>query len=212
MNYLELINKCLLELNYKQVNAFSELIKNDHKRIKGILNVVNQEICNAENWNFLLRRTQLIIPKGSVEIENTIEGKILYIFIDGKKYNFVEDVEKFIAGNVHTQIYSSMDNKLLFPKFDTEKTADIVYYTRKSAIDENNIEKTEMTQSTDKSLIPKPFAEQLLVYGTCLRLKANPQYFKFSYWMGMYQEALRNLKTKSSASVLNAPSVNVFRR
>ena len=34
MNYLELINKCLVELNYKTVNAFSELVKNDHKKIK----------------------------------------------------------------------------------------------------------------------------------------------------------------------------------
>ena len=37
MNYLELINKCLVELNYKQVNAFSELTKNDHKKLKNII-------------------------------------------------------------------------------------------------------------------------------------------------------------------------------
>ena len=32
MNYLELINKCLVELNYKQVNTFSELTKNEHNK------------------------------------------------------------------------------------------------------------------------------------------------------------------------------------
>ena len=37
MNYLEVINKCLVELNYKQVNAFSELIKNDHKKLMNII-------------------------------------------------------------------------------------------------------------------------------------------------------------------------------
>ena len=37
MNYLELINKCLVELNYKQVGSFSELTKNDHKKLKNIL-------------------------------------------------------------------------------------------------------------------------------------------------------------------------------
>ena len=47
MNYLQLINKCLLELNYKQVNSFSELIKNDHKRIMSILNVINKEVSPA---------------------------------------------------------------------------------------------------------------------------------------------------------------------
>ncbi len=56
-----------------------------------------------------------------------------------------------------------------------------------------------------------PFVEQLLVYGTCLRLKANPQYYKFSYWMSMYKEALANLKSKTSASYLNAPVVKLFR-
>ena len=60
MNFLELINKCLLELNYRQVNAFSELTKNDHKRIITILNIINKEICATEFWNFLLRRTQEI--------------------------------------------------------------------------------------------------------------------------------------------------------
>ena len=53
MKFLELINKCLLELNYRQVNAFSELIKNDHKRIKTIMNLINKEICAVEGWNFL---------------------------------------------------------------------------------------------------------------------------------------------------------------
>ena len=57
MNFLEIINKCLLELNYKQVNAFSELVKNDHKRIMTILNIINKEICASDGWNFLLRRT-----------------------------------------------------------------------------------------------------------------------------------------------------------
>ncbi len=56
MKFLELINKCLLELNYRQVNAFSELIKNDHKRIKTIMNLINKEICAVEGWNFLLKR------------------------------------------------------------------------------------------------------------------------------------------------------------
>ena len=54
MNYLELINKCLVELNYKQVNAFSELTKNDHKKLKNIINVLNSEICGFGRWAFLL--------------------------------------------------------------------------------------------------------------------------------------------------------------
>lgn len=60
----------------------------------------------------------------------------------------------------------------------------------------------DFKNATDCSLIPMPFVEQLLVYGTCLRLKANPQYIKFTYWLSMYKEALLNLKSKSNIYIL----------
>ena len=60
MNYLELINKCLVELNYKQVNAFSELVKNDHKKIKNIINLINTEVCRSDKWNFLLKKMEYL--------------------------------------------------------------------------------------------------------------------------------------------------------
>ena len=69
MNYLELINKCLVELNYKQVSAFSELTKNDHKKLKNILNVLNTEICGFDRWNFLQRKKDVVLPKNTGEIE-----------------------------------------------------------------------------------------------------------------------------------------------
>ena len=85
MNNLELINKCLLELNYKQVHAFSELVKNDHKRIVSVMNVLNKEICNTDKWNFLLRRTKFMLEANKTEIKNPVNGRILYLFIDGKR-------------------------------------------------------------------------------------------------------------------------------
>lgn len=212
MNFLELINKCLLELNYKQVNAFSELIKNDHKRIMTILNIVNQEICNIEGWNFLLRRTSMVLPANTTEIENSVNGRILYLFIDGKRYDYCHNIEDFVSNNAKKQKYASFANKLLFPKFDKDKKLDIIYYTKNCVIDENGNEKQMFEDASDKSLIPMPFVEQLLVYGTCLRLKANAQYFRFPYWMSMYKEALMNLKSKTAASVFNAPVINMFRR
>ncbi len=212
MNFLELINKCLLELNYKQVNSMAELVKNDHKRIITILNIINKEICNIEGWNFLLRRMNLSLPAGVSEIDNTVNGRILYLFIDGKKYNFSDNIEPFLTGNANAEAYSSFSDKLMFPKFDKDKTIDVIYYTKNCVLDAQNQEKTDFEAESDVSLIPMPFAEQLLVYGACLRLKANPQYFKFSYWLSMYKEALLNLKSKTSISALNAPVVNLFRK
>lgn len=211
MNYLQLINKCLLELNYKQVNAFSELIKNDHKRIMSILNTINREICSVEGWNFLLRRGVLSLPAGKTEVKNDISGRILYLFIDGKRYDYSEDIESFIDGDPKFGTYSAFSNKLLLPKFNTDKILDVIYFTQNCVVDDEGLEKENFEHATDKSLIPMPFMEQLLVYGTCLRLKANPQYFKFSYWMSMYKEAMANLKSKTSASVQNAPQVRMFR-
>lgn len=211
MNFLELINKCLLELNYRQVNAFSELTKNDHKRIITILNIINKEICATEFWNFLLRRTQVNFNANSTEIQNPINGRILYLFIEGKRYEFDENIASFLSGNPKFQTYSIFDNKLLFPKFDKDKKLDIIYYTKNCVQNEQGKEKSDFETSTDKSLIPMPFVEQLLVYGTCMRLKANPQYFKFSYWMSMYKEAMANLKSKSTIATSNTPTIKLSR-
>jgi len=211
MNFLQLINKCLLELNYKQINTFSELVKYDHKRIINIINVINKEICHLENWNFLLRKTTLNLPAKTSEIPNKIDGRILYLLIDGKKYKFVEDFEPFLTGQVYSNSYSVCADKLLLPKFDKDKTIDIVYYTNKCVQSKTGDETDDFTSETDASLIPMPFAEELLVYGTCLRFKANPQHIKFSYWMSMYKEALLNLKSKSCLSAVSGPRVRLFR-
>lgn len=212
MNFLELINKCLLELNYKQVNSMSELVKNDHKRIMNILNVINKEICNIEAWNFLIRKSSLILPKGQTEIDNPISGRIWYLIISGKKYKYSSNVEDFLTGKDTEGFYSAYSNKLLFPKFNEDKTVDIVYYTSNCVNDTNGEEKADFENSSDCSLIPMPFAEQLLVYGTCLRLKANPQYIKFTYWLSMYKEALLNLKSKSNNYIFDAPKVKLYRQ
>lgn len=212
MNFLEIINKCLLELNYKQVNSFSELVKNDHKRIMTIINIINEEICSATNWNFLLRKTVLTIPANTVEVDNNINGRILYLLIDGKKYKYVEDIESFLTGNAKNYTYSTCADKLLFPKSTSERTAQVVYYTKNCVQDAQGNEKTEMTLATDSSVIPAPFDVQLLTYGTCLRLKANPSYIRFSYWMSMYKEALANLRSTLSADSKDAPVVRLLRQ
>lgn len=212
MNFLELINKCLLELNYKQVNSMSELVKNDHKRIMNILNVINKEICNIEAWNFLIRKSSLTLPDGQTEIDNPVSGRIWYLIISGKKYNYSQNVENFLTGKAKDGFYSAYSNKLLFPKFNEDKTVDIVYYTSNCVKDFNGEEKADFENSSDCSLIPMPFAEQLLVYGTCLRLKANPQYIKFTYWLSMYKEALLNLKSKSNNYIFDSPIVKLYRQ
>ncbi len=213
MKFLEIVNKCLSELNSKQVNDFSELTKNEHKRLLSAVNLVNKEICNIENWSFLLKRISVDLLAGTKELKNPINGKILHLFIDGIEYSFTENLKPFLeVKNTDMKCYSILGNNILFPKFENDKKLDIVYYSANCVVDSENKEKENLEYVDDKSLIPMPFVEQLLVYGACLRVKANPQYFKFSYWLSMYKEALLNLKSKATLTVQGTPTINLSRR
>ncbi len=211
MNYLELINKCLVELNYKQVNEFEELVKNDHKKIKNILNLINKEVCRFDKWNFLLRKQTLTLPKNTGELDNTIPGRIALVLIDGVKHEYYENFEKFLMNSQPPCTYSAFNDKLLFPIFDEAKNIEIIYYTNNNAKDNQDKEKLSLENAEDSSLIPELFAEPILVYGTCMRLKANPQHVKFSYWLSMYNDALANLRSKNKVSIDAAPAVKLFR-
>ena len=212
MNYLELINKCLIELNYKQVNAFSELIKNEHTKIKNIINVLNSEICSSERWNFLQRKMTTILPQNTGEIENTVEGRIELILVDGQKFEYFSDFEKFFTNSQPSNTYSFYDDKILFPIFNKDKNIEIYYYTNKCAKDSSENEKLLLEDATDVSLIPAVFAEPVLVYGTCMRLKGNPQHIRFNYWLSMYKDALANMRSRISSSMDDAPVVKLFRK
>lgn len=219
MNYFELINKCLVELNYKQVNSFSELTKNDYKKIKNILNIINNEVCASDNWNFKLRKTTLTLNAKQREIKNTIPGRISSIVIDGVVYKYFDNPEEYLRKNAPSSTYGLFNDKILLPVFEKTKIINIVYYTSHSAtsetVDEDGKEiieeKTFMEKETDKSLLPSVFAEPILVYGTCLRLKANPQHAKFAYWLNMYNNAIANMRSKIAINADATPSISMRR-
>lgn len=211
MNYFDLINKCLIELNYKQVNSFSELTKNEHKKIKNIINILNTEICSSEKWNFLLRKAEIDIPKNTSEIDNPINGKISSLFIDGNKYEYYDDFEKFFTNSQPANTYTTFNDKLLFPMFEEDKKCEIIYYTSMPVKAEDGTEKLTMENENDSSMIPESFAEPVLVYGTCMRLKGNPQHIRFSYWLSMYKDALANLRSKLSVNADYAPDIKMHR-
>jgi len=211
MNYFDLINKCLVELNYKKCRTFVELTKNDHEKIKNILNIINAEVCSFDNWSFLLRKVQIDLPKNTGEIINSVPGRIHAIFIDGVKYEYYSDFEKFLLNNQPSNTYTSFNDKLLVPIFNQDKTIEVIYYTNKFAQNQNGEDIAQMDAETDASVVPIPFVEPILVYGTCMRLKANPENSKFSYWFGMYKDAIANLRSKIGTNALDAPQINLFR-
>lgn len=212
MNYFELINKCLVELNYKTCNEFTDLVKNDHEKLKNILNIINAEVCGFDNWNFLLRKIQVELPKNTGEITNSVNGRIHSLYIDDIKYDFFTDFEKFLLNKQPSNTYTVFNDKILLPIFDSNKAIEIVYYTNYFAQDTEGQDIVSMSKEEDVSVIPIPFVEPILVYGTCMRFKGNAEYSKFSFWYGMYKDSLANMRAKIGASALETPQINIRRQ
>ena len=155
---------------------------------------------------------QLDLPKNTCEIENSIEGRIEALMIDGVKFDYYEDFETFFVNSQPQNTYSLFNDKILFPIFNTDKTLEIIYYTKNCASDAEGQEKFSLENEDDCSLIPEPYVEPIIVYGSCMKLKGNPEHVRFSYWYSMYKEALMNLRSRISASADDVPSVRMFRR
>ena len=152
------------------------------------------------------------MPANTGEAENPIAGRIEAVIIDGQKYNYYDDFEKFFVNSQPSNTYSLYDDKILFPVFNANKNVEILYYTSNYAKDSEGLEKPSLELSDDESLIPAPFAEPILVYGSCMRLKGNPQHIRFSYWLSMYKDSLANLRSRVSATIDETPNVRLFRR
>lgn len=108
--------------------------------------------------------------------------------------------------------YSIFNGKILLNGFDEDKTIDIVYETSNYAVNGEGEAIDSMSEGEDSSIIPMPYVEPLLVYGACMRLKANPESVKFNYWYSMYKDALANLRLKISPVLDNSPIVKMHRR
>lgn len=211
MNYLEIINKCLSELNYRQVEEFSELEKPEHMRIMNHINLISMEICSSDNWNFLLRREILTLESGTTELENTINGQILAVYIDDKEYKYCEDFQRFMTDDKFKIFFSIFNDKILLPEFDEDKLINIIYYTRNTAVTTDGEEKSKLEDADDISLIPENFIEPILVYGTCLRLKGDTQHYKYNYWQTMYNSAVAMMRSDIAVDADYAPYVRIIR-
>lgn len=212
MNYFELINKCLVELNYKQCSTFTDLVKNDHEKIKNILNIINTEVCGFDNWNFLLRKMSVYLPKNTGEVLNSVEGRIHSVYIDNKKYDYFSDFEKYLLNKQPSNTFTVFNDKILFPMFDADKNIEIIYYTNNFAQNNEGTDISSMAAADDVSAIPFPFVEPILVYGTCMRFKGNTEYSKFSYWYGMYKDSLATMRAKIGANALETPEIKITRQ
>ncbi len=211
MNYFELFNKVMLELNYRQITVFANVFKSEHLRILENLNRVNSEICASENWPFLARSANITVLANTIEADN-VEGKITKVFKGKQRLAFSPFYESFFNGCNVNNYYSFYDDKLLFPKSASRQVYQVFYNTDKIARAQDGTLKTKMTLEGDEPLLPQPFAEQLLVYGTCMRTKANPNFPKFAFWATMFREAYANFRKLNGLSFEDTPYLTLSRR
>lgn len=140
------------------------------------------------------------------------------LFVFNSENSTVTQLEKTVSGLYRLNfadflngVIVSSNDKLLFPIFNQEKTVEIIYYTNKFAQNEDGEDIEQLSSQSDVSIIPMPFAEPVLVYGTCMRLKANPEHSKFNYWFGMYKEAIATLRSKIGTDAMETPQIRLFR-
>lgn len=157
MKFLELINKCLVELNYREVAGWNGLSLNDHKRLKDIISRLNSQICASENWPFLEREMGFRLHAGENRVSNPVNGSITCLLVDGTQFTYSSDTKAFLVGNPPSGKFTAYGGFLYLPRFEQNVECKILYNTDDSAQDDDLNEKKYMENETDESLVPKCF-------------------------------------------------------
>ena len=192
MNYFEIINATLTELNYAPVAAFSDLTKLEHKRLMNIINRLNKEIC-AMNDEFFFRQQvkKLQLYPNKVEYNVDLDGKITRIAGQNEEYNFEPNYTLFYDNKHAENTYSIYGKKLLFSPSD--KAVKIFYSTNNFVISDKDVLKSDFENETDKSIIPDNFVEKLFINGAAYNFKQNTAHPKYIHWKQEYDKAVREL-------------------
>ena len=196
MNYFEIINQSLIELNYTPAASFEELTKIEHKRIMNIINRLNKEICNL-NDKFQFRQMVKHVNLSSYKKEYFIgiSGKIDKITGKNTVYEFEPDYTKFYLSTIPENSYGIYGEKLLFsPSNDKVK---IFYSTNMFVKDAEDNLKTDFENETDVSIIPENFVEKLFVNGAAYNFKQDTSHPKYVHWRNEYDKALNELISAS---------------
>ncbi|MCQ2957373.1 MAG: hypothetical protein MJ180_00560 [Candidatus Gastranaerophilales bacterium] len=196
MNYFELINKTLIELNYQPVSTFDELTKIEHKRLMNIFNRLNKEICNLDDkFQFRQMIKNVNLSSDKKEYSISISGKIEKVVGNDIVYNFEPDYTKFYMIACPKNSYGFYGEKFLFsPQNDKIK---IFYSTDMFVKGNENILKNDFEKATDESIIPENFVEKLFINGGAYNFKQDTSHPKYVHWKTEYDKALNELLSSS---------------
>jgi len=211
MNYLDLINAVLQELNYKVVSSFSDLVKPDHEKIKTLVNRMNDTLLNLRDWDFLLRERVLVIPAGADTVVLGEDVRLKSVFVDGQKLAQLEDCTPFLLKKDVKDSFALFSGAILLTPSSSERVAKILYYTRNHAKTSAGVEVPSLRSATDETLLPDEFAQSALVYAVCLEFKSNPQHPKYRHWADCLYQAKSKMVATSTSSQYQAPKIKLSR-
>lgn len=205
MNFLEILNKALVELNFKQITSLSSS-KIDQIKLRNAVNRINKDVVLSNNYWFRQKKTTLSIDD-SIEYTNPATGKILCIKNDSIEYRFEPDYTKIYDGTSNGLVYSFFGGEILFPS--ATETVDIYYLTDNPAINSAGTEISEMTVTTDIPLIPEKYQESILVNGACMAFKAMTTHPKYPHWRKEYINGISQLNAECLNSDDERPSISI---
>ncbi|HIS74447.1 TPA: hypothetical protein IAA86_05470 [Candidatus Galligastranaerophilus intestinavium] len=207
--YFEIFTKVLNELNWREVSDFDEIIKSEHKRILNLINTTNAEVLSSYMWDFMIEKKDVTLEENEEVIDENFGGRVISIWEGRKKYRYIRPAVFSSETINRDNVYSFLSNKLMAAKSDKKRNLSIICTSNMYALDSLGNKKAKMEEKEDTSIIPMPHIEPVLVYGTLIKVKANPSFAKFGYWRTLYLEALANLRTASSMSCEDSPRITL---
>lgn len=205
--YFDIFKKVLNELSWREVNDFEEITKSEHKRVLNLINSTNSEVLSSYIWDFLIEKSEIILEKNQTTILEDFGGKIISVWEGTKKYKYIHPAQFTNDKTGFSDCYSSIGDLIITLPCSLQRKLSIIYVSDMYAQDENGTKTANMQNKNDTSVLPLPYLEPILIYGTLIKVKANPSFAKFGYWRTLYYNAISNLRTSGSKSYEDSPRI-----
>ncbi len=205
--YYEIFTKILNELSWREVSDFDEITKSEHKRVLNLINTTNSEVLSSYIWDFQIEKTEITLEKDQTTILEDFGGKIISVWEGAKKYKYIHPTLFTNDKKTFCDCYSSIGDLIITMPSQHQRKLSVIYVSDLYAQDENGTKKLKMENQNDTSILPIPYLEPILVYGTLIKVKANPSFAKFGYWRTLYYNAITNLRTSGSKSFEDSPRI-----
>lgn len=211
MNYLELTNLTLQELNYKTVSDFSELVKPDHKKILETVSRINENLTNTCDWSFLMREIDIDVPANATAVPIPIGLKIKAAYLDGSPLEYSNECHRFLDKKGYYGGFSTFNCQVLIMPREKATKLKLFYKTKNSAKTADGKEIPRLTNGSDTTLIPDQHARNVVVFGACMQFKSNPEHPKYKHWLRLFTDGYSQMRADSEFIVESPPKIKLPR-